>query len=145
MSETSIAQQMVMNNLSMTSQIMQGTFGVISNISNMQKANSNNGIANFTVTNSLGKLAYAVEGDSKYKEELDTNNDGIITYNEYVKSITDSISSKYNIPKNSTSFLYGEDSQTGLLTFSVTNMGKVLNAYLNNSIQFPSGLIEQEV
>lgn len=144
MSETSIAQQIVMNNLSMTSQIMQGSFGVISNISNMQKANNNNGISNITVKNSLGRIAYAVEGDSKYKKELDTNGDGFITYNEYVKSITDNISSKYKIPKNSTSFMYGEDSQTGLLTFSVTNMGKVLNAYLNNSIQFPSGLIEQE-
>ena len=145
MPETSIAQQLMMNNLSMTSQVMQGAFDAVSNISNMQKANNNNGIANLTVTNSLGRLAYAVEGDSKYKEELDSDNDGIITYNEYVKSITDSISSKYNIPKSNTTFSFGQDFQTGLLTFSVKNMGKIFNAYLNNSVQFPSGLIEQEV
>lgn len=145
MPDTSIAQQLMMSNLSMNSQIMQGTFGVISNISNMQKSDSSKDITSATVTDSVGKLAYAVEGDSKYDEEIDTNKDGIITYNEYVKSITDSISSKYYIPKSETTYSFGEDPKTGLLKFSVNSVGKMLAAYINNSIQLPSGIIEQEV
>lgn len=144
MSETSIAQQLTMNALAMNSQVMQGAFGVISNISNMQKASSSNGLANLTVTNSLGKLAYAVEGDSKYNEEIDSNEDGIITFNEYVKYVTESMSSKTNIPKTSTTYTFGEDSQTGLLKFSVSNIGKVMSAYLNNSVQLPIGFVEKE-
>lgn len=145
MNETTIAQQLMMNNLSMTSQIMQSTFSAISNIGNLSNSNNNFNIADLTVTNSLGSLAYAVEGDAKYDEEIDVNNDGIITYNEYVKSITDSISSRLNIPKSNTIFSFGEDSQTGLLTFSVQNIGKILTAYMNNSIQLPLGIIEKEI
>ncbi len=145
MNESTIVQQLMADSLSVTSQIMQSAFKPVSNIGNSSNGNNNFNIANLTVTNSLGSIAYAVEGDLKYDEKLDINNDGIITYNEYIKSITDSISSKYNIPKNSTLYMYGEDSQTGLLTFSVKNMSKILTAYLNNSIKFPSGLIEQEV
>ena len=145
MPETSIAQQLMMNNLSMTSQIMQGTFSTLSNTGNLSNNSNVFNVANLTVTNSLGKLAYAVEGDSKYKEDIDSDDDGIITYNEYVKYITENSLQKYNIPQNNTSFMFGENSQTGLLTFSVRNMGKVLNAYLNNFVQLPSSLIEQEV
>ncbi len=149
MTDTAFAQQLMMSNLSMTSQIMQGTFSAISNIGNLQNSTNSSGvnsIANYTVTNSLGKLAYAVEGDSKYNEEIDTNGDGIITYNEYVKYISDTISSKFNLPENpSTTFKLDTDSQTGLLTFSVTNMTKILTSYLNNSVQLPSSFIETEI
>ena len=144
MPETSIAQQLMMNNLSMTSQVMQGAFDAVSNISNMQKSDSGNGIANLTVTNSLGKLAYAVEGDSKYNEKIDSNADGIITFNEYVKYVTENMSSKVNVLKTSTTYTFGEDSQTGLLKFSVSNIGKVMSAYLNNSVQLPIGFVESE-
>lgn len=142
MSDISFSQQLMMNNLEMNSQILQGAFSTSSGIISLQ--NKNNNISSLTVTNNLGKLAYAVEGDLKYKEEIDADEDGIITYNEYVKYVTNGISSKYNIPKNETTFSLKEDSQTGLLKFSVTNMGKILTAYLNNSVQLPSGLIEKE-
>ncbi len=141
MTETTTHQLMI-NNLH--SQIMQDTFNVIANIGNSQKDNKNNWITSLTATNSFDKLAYAVEGDSKYKQEIDSNSDGIITYDEYVKYVTENISSKYNIPKSSTTFWAGEDSQTGLFKFSVTNMGRILSSYLNNSTQFPAGIIEQE-
>ena len=148
MSDISYSQQLMMSNWEMNSQIMQGTFSAISNISNLQNKNSTNNISNLTVTNSLGKLAYAVEGDSKYKEEIDSNEDGIITYNEYVKYITESRLSKYNLSdsaNNTVTYKLSEDSQTGLLKFSVTNMKKVLASYANNYSQKFASLIEQEV
>lgn len=144
MSETTFAQQLMMSNWEMNSQIMQGTFSTLSNINNLQNKNNTNSISSFSVKNNLGRLAYAVEGDSKYKEEIDSNEDGIITYNEYVNYIADRTASKYNIPKNETTFSYQEDPKTGFLKFSVTNMGKVLSAYLNNSVQLPIGFIEKE-
>lgn len=145
MPETSIAQQLMINSLSMNSQIMQGTFSALSNIGNLSNNNNVFDTANYTVTNSLGKLAYAVEGDSKYDEKYDTNGDGIVTYNEYIKYITDSMMSKYNIPQSNTVFQNGIDSLTGLNKFTVTNIGRVLSSYLNNYAQLPTGIIEQEV
>ena len=145
MPDTSLAQQLTMNNLAMNSQVMQGAFSAINNISSMQKNDSSNGIAKLSVTNSIGKLAYAVEGDPKYKEEIDYNNDGTISFNEYVKYVTENMSSKSSVPKSSTTYSMKEDPKSGLLKFSVNNMSKVLSAYLNSSIQLPSGLIEKEV
>ena len=144
MPDTQFAQQLMMSAWEMNSQVLQGTFGVISNISNMQKADSKNGIANLTVTNSLGKLAYAVEGDSKYDEKYDTNDVGIVTFNEYVKYVTDNMASKYYIPKSNTIFQNGIDSLTGLNKFTVTNIGRVLSNYLNNYAQLHEGIIEKE-
>lgn len=147
MTDISFAQQLMMSNWEINSQIMQGTFGTISNISNSQNKNTTNNISNFTVTNSLGKLAYAVEGDAKYKKELDTNNDKIVTYNEYVKHITESRLSQYNLTENgkkSVVYSLEEDSQTGLLKFSITDMNKAQASYLSNYVQLPLSLIEQE-
>jgi len=148
MTDTSFAQQLAMSNLEMTSQIMQGTFKAISNISGIKSSQeSKNTVADLTVTNRSGKLAYAVEGDSKYDEEIDTNDDGIITYNEYVKYVTSTRLSKYNVQdssENKITFGLNKDSQTGLLKFSITNMTKILTAYMNNANQLPSGFIEKE-
>ena len=147
MSDISFAQQLTMNNWEMNSQILQGAFSTISGISNSQNTSKTNNIANLTVTNSLGKLAYAVEGDSKYDKAIDSNEDGIITYNEYVKYITESRLSKYNLTdssNNSVTYNLSKDSQTGLLKFSVTNMKKVMTSYLNNYVQLPTSLIENE-
>ena len=147
MTDISFAQQLMMSNWEMNSQIMQGAFGAISNIGNSQNKSTTNNISNFTVTNSLGKLAYAVEGDSKYDKAIDSNEDGIITYNEYVKYITESRLSKYNLTdssNNSVTYNLSEDSQTGLLKFSVTNMKKVMTSYLNNHVQLPTNYIEEE-
>lgn len=147
MSDISFAQQLTMNNWEMSSQILQGAFSTISGISNSQNKSKTNNIANLTVTNSLGKLAYAVEGDSKYDKAIDSNEDGIITYNEYVKYITESRLSKYNLTdssNNSVTYNLSKDSQTGLLKFSVTNMKKVMTSYLNNYVQLPTSLIENE-
>lgn len=147
MTDISFAQQLMMSNWEMNSQIMQGTFGTISNISNSQNKNTTNNISNFTVTNSLGKLAYAVEGDSKYDKAIDSNEDGIITYNEYVKYITGSRLSKYNLTdsaNNTITYNLSEDSQTGLLKFSITDMNKAQASYLSNYVQLPLSLIEQE-
>ena len=147
MTDISFAQQLMMSNWEMNSQIMQGAFGAISNIGDSQNKSTTNNISNFTVTNSLGKLAYAVEGDSKYDKAIDSNEDGIITYNEYVKYITESRLSKYNLTdsaNNTVTYNLSEDSQTGLLKFSVTNMKKIMTSYLNNYVQLPTSLIEEE-
>ena len=147
MTDISFAQQLMMSNWEMNSQILQGAFSTISSISNSQNTSKTNNIANLTVTNSLGKLAYAVEGDSKYDKAIDSNEDGIITYNEYVKYITESRLSKYNLAdsaNNTVTYNLSEDSQTGLLKFSVTNMKKVMTSYLNNYVQLPTSLIEDE-
>lgn len=147
MTDISFAQQLMMSNWEMNSQILQGAFSTVSNISNSQNTSKTNNIANLTVTNSLGKLAYAVEGDSKYDKAIDSNEDGIITYNEYVKYITETRLSKYNLTdsaNNTVTYNLSEDSQTGLLKFSVTNMKKIMASYLNNYVQLPTSLIEEE-
>ena len=146
MLDTSFAQQLLMSDAVRDSQIMKSAFSTISKVSNAQKNKANN-LKNLTTANNFGKLAYAVEGDAKYKKELDTNNDRIVTYNEYVKHITESRLSQYNLTENgkkSVVYSLEEDSQTGLLKFSITDMNKAQASYLSNYVQLPLSLIEQE-
>lgn len=140
MAELSLQNQIRLSNLELSSQLMQGTFSTISKING-----AGNPLAAISTNKNSGKLVYAAEGDSKYKEELDSNNDGVITYNEYIKHVTDSLSSKNNIPKLSTYFKNEEDSETGLRKFTVTNLSKVLTSYLNANYRLPIGFIEEEV
>ena len=61
MAELSIADQVRMSNLELKSTLMQNMFDTSSSISAIQKA-----------VNSKNNMVYAEEGDSKYKEEIDT-------------------------------------------------------------------------
>lgn len=139
----SAAHQLMMNNLSMNSQIMQSAFDAVNNLSNRKNSSKTNQVSQLSVTNNVSKVAYAVEGDSKYDKEIDTNGDGIITYNEYVRHIAER-ASKYNLPKSETTYSFGEDSKTGLFKFSVNNINKVFTAYMANTIQLPTSFIEKE-
>ena len=140
MAELSLQSQIKMSNLELTSQLMQGTFNSISKISKSQSM-----LTSLGVNNNSGKLIYASEGDVRYKDEIDTNDDGVVTYNEYVKYVTDNLSAKNNIPKSVTLFKNEEDSDTGLTKFTVTNLSKVISSYLNASAKFPISLIEKEI
>lgn len=139
MSASEVQNQLRLSNLQLSSQLMQGTYGAVS-----QMGNSKNTLTQLNTVKSQNAQLYAVKGDSKYKTEYDSNKDGKITYNEYIKYVSDSISSKNNIPISKISFRTEEDYQTGLNQFNVINMKKILWSYLNSSINLPAGLIEEE-
>jgi len=77
---------------------------------------------------------YAVEGDAKYDKEIDSDSNGIITYNEYVKYLsTQRIeNSNSSALRNLARFAASEDSETGAKTFTITDVGKSLRSYINN-------------
>lgn len=139
MAELSLQSQIALSNLELTSKLMQG----LNNVSKTET--SKNQLTALKLNKNGGKFAYATKGDARYKKEIDTDNDGIVTYNEYVKYITENLSEKNNIPKSLTSYTNEEDAETGLLTFKVTNLRKALISYINNASNLPVSLIEEEV
>lgn len=139
MAEMSLANQIALSNLELTSKLMQG----LNNVSKTET--SKNQLTALKVNKTSGKFAYATKGDARYKKEIDTDNDGIVSYNEYVKYITENLSEKNNIPKSLTTYTNEQDEETGLLTFKVTNLRKALISYMNNAANLPVSLIEQEV
>ncbi len=133
MAELSIADQVRMSNLELKSTLMQNMFDTSSSISAIQKA-----------VNSKNNMVYAEEGDSKYKEEIDTDSDGKITYNEYVKYISQQNLKKYEIPTNQTTFKSLYDNELGFKKTQILSMGKALAAYMKNSALLPQGIISRE-
>lgn len=133
MAELSFADQLKLSNLELKSTLMQNMFDTSSSISALQKS-----------INSRNNLAYAVEGDSKYDEEMDTDSDGTITYNEYVKYISQQNLKKYDIPTNQTTFKNIFDSDTGLTKTQILNIGKAFSNYIANASVLPKGIINKE-
>jgi len=133
MAELSFADQLKLSNLELQSTLMQNMFDTSSSISALQKS-----------INSKNNLAYAVEGDNKYDEEMDANSDGTVTYNEYVKYISQQNLSKYNIPTNQTTFKSIFDSDTGLTKTQILNIGKAFSTYIANSALLPKGIISKD-
>ena len=133
MAELSVFDQIMMNNLDLKSTLMQNMFGTSSAINTLQKS-----------VTSKNNMAYAVEGDKKYDEEMDTNGDGTVTYNEYIKYITSQNLKKYNLPENSTTFKNIFDKESGTNKTQILNLGKALSSYITNSTVLPQGIISKE-
>ena len=132
MASFSIADQMRMNNLDLNSMLMQNMFGVSSSIDSAQKTSSTNA------------LAYAVKGDKKYDAEMDTDSDGTVTFNEYVKYISSKNLKKYNLPEKSTIIKNLFDSESGATKTQILNYGKALSTYLLNSAVLPQSIISKQ-
>ena len=137
MPDLSAFDQIMMNNLDLKSTLMQNMF-------------SSNTTANPLVANlqqavqSKNNMVYAAKGDSKYKEDMDADEDGTITYNEYVQYVSQQNLKKYNIPTNSTTFKNIFDKDSGTNKTKILNLGKVLSSYLVNSALLPQNKISKE-
>lgn len=94
--------------------------------------------------NSKNSMTYAVKGDDKYDEDIDTNSDGTITYSEYIKYATKQGLERYNLPTNSTTFSKLFDSESGMTKPQILNLSKALNSYLTTSKILPQSLITKE-
>ena len=134
MADLSAYDQIMMNNLDLKSTLMQNMFGTSSSLAALQKS-----------VNSKNNMPYAIEGDKKYNAEMDTDSDGVVTYNEYVKYISNQNLSKYNIPTNSTTFKSIFDSETGTNKTQILNLAKALSSYISNYTVLPQGIISKEV
>ena len=143
MAELSISDQIKLSTLDLNSQLLQGTFSAISKVSG-QKTTQTNSLTSALTSNNFS--VYAVEGDSKYKEEIDSDDDGIITFNEYVKYVSEqSFNDKTNNAlKNLARYTKTEDSETGTEKVTIQNLGKAIRSYLNSSITLPQGKINAE-
>ena len=133
MASLTVAEQMRMNNLDLNSMLMQSMFSASSSISSAQKAMTTNA------------LAYAVKGDKKYNKEMDTDSDGTVTFNEYVKYISSQNVSKYKLPENKTVIKNLFDVENGANKTQILNYGKALSSYILSSTVLPQSLISKEV
>ena len=100
--------------------------------------------ANIQVNDLLEKInsksddkIYAVRGDDKYDEVIDSNSDDKITYKEYVDYCVEH--AKTNEQKSNTRF---EQTENGL--FKTTSYGKALNAYARAESEPVQGMYEYE-
>ena len=142
MTEASVANQIRLSMLELNSQILQNNANTIANL-NTKKSKTNTVANALTSTNSF---IYATKGDSKYKEEIDTNSDNIITFNEYVKYINEQNFSNTNSAiQNLARFTKTEDSDSGVETITIQNLGKAIRNYTNNYLTLPESLINTEV
>lgn len=90
------------------------------------------------------KHVYASKGEYKYNKDMDTDNDGSITFSEYAKYISeqsfaqnDNLKSLYNLTK----YTKTTDAESGLRLLTVFNYGKALRTYINSSANLPTSLI----
>ena len=139
MATSSVANEIKLSMLELNSQIMQGTTSVISNIGGAKKQTN----VLSEVLNTKNDPVYAKKGDSKYKSEIDSNDDGVITFNEYVQYISEqSFSTSANDAlKNLARYTKTQDSETGLEMVSIQNLGKAIRSYITNSVLLPQGKI----
>lgn len=133
MADLSVWDQIKMNNLDLKQTLMQNMFDSNSSILNLQKTNS-----------SKNNMTYAVKGDNKYDEEMDSDSDGTITYNEYVRYISQQNLKKYNIPANSTVLKNIFDTDSGTSKSQILNYGKAISSYIVNSALLPQGIISKK-
>ena len=68
---------------------------------------------------------YAVSGDKKYNEAMDSDNDGKVTYKEYIDYCVEHVKTKEQ--KSNTKVEQTEDG-----VFKTTSIGKALNAYASS-------------
>lgn len=129
MAAFTVSDQIRMNSLDLNSMLMQSMFSASSSIGTAQKTASTN------------VLAYAVKGDSKYDEEMDSDSDGTVTFNEYIKYVSSQNLSKYKLPENSTVIknLFNTESGTGKT--QILNYGKALSNYILSSTVLPNSII----
>ena len=142
MATTAAANEIKLSMLELNSQIMQGTTSVISNIGGLKKQTN----PLMEALSSTDVHVYAKKGDSKYKEEIDINDDGTITFNEYVKYINEQnfSTSANDALKNLARYTKTQDDETKTETITIQNIGKAIRSYMTNSILLPQGKINTE-
>ena len=138
-----LSNQLSMNMMQVNSQIVSGL-----NPLTIKKTdtNSSKGIQSIDIKTN-NKQVYASKGEYKYDAEMDTDNNGIVTYSEYVKHISEQSFGNTNVKSlyNLTKFQKTTDSDSGLQLLTVYNYGKALRTYINSSAKLPNSMISAEI
>lgn len=90
------------------------------------------------------EMVYAKEGDKNFDEAMDTNGDGTITYDEYMKYCEENAVAQYSESPTKTVVAKSENSETGVLSIRPINIGKALSAYTTSEIHMPEAKIKSE-
>lgn len=87
---------------------------------------------------SESEAIYAKEGDDKYKEEIDSNNDGKITYDEYLKYCEEQEKAQETTQPEKAELSTDEE------RIVVKNEGKAINQYTKTETEEPESKVEKE-
>ena len=90
------------------------------------------------------EVVYAKEGDKNYNKVMDENEDGTITYDEYMKYCEANAVSQYSENPGKTVVEKNENTDTGILSIRPINIGKALSAYSTSEIHMPEAKIKDE-
>ena len=117
---------------------------LVNQIHNNNEKNTINSISDQTnellnkINSKNDNKSYAVRGDDKYNEAMDSNNDGKVTYKEYIDYCLEHV--KNSEQKSNTR---AERTENG--EFKATSYGKAVNAYARAESQSVQGMYEYEV
>ena len=138
-----VSNQVNLNMLQLSSQLVQE----FSQLSIGNNSNANSALNFINNSKNSSKIVYAVKGDSRYDEEMDADSDSIVTFNEYVKYLSEQKLGTKTLPNNLAKFTKTIDSETGLETVRITDIGKSIRTYLNNylSLNFANTKISTKV
>ncbi len=120
------------SSLQLNMQLLQGALKSSSKISNSQNNNSEQ------------PAVYAKEGDAKYDKAMDANEDGTVTYEEYIKYCEEHAASTYSQNPSFTAVAKVKDADTEIESVRPLNIGKALGAYSNSGIRMPEAHIKSE-
>ncbi len=90
------------------------------------------------------EAVYAKKGDANYNEEMDANEDGAVTYEEFIKYCEEHAASTYNKNPGFTKAVKTQDSEAGIQSVRPLNIGKALSTYSQSGIKMPEAHIKSE-
>lgn len=123
---TSVSNQIMMNQLELNSQLLQSTSALSSKL--------------HEVSTQAKTMSYAKEGDSKYDETMDSDSDGIISYDEYMEYCKENAVSVNN--DSGKTIIEKDSDANGIKTIHV---GKAFEMYSKASTTMPEAKIFSEV
>lgn len=138
----SVNEQVKYGMLELNSQIMQNTANTILKVSGLQKQTK----ALTDVLKTKNDIAYAKKGEARYKAEMDSDNDGIINFDEYVKFInSQTFSTSANDALNNLArYITTKDAETEIEKVTIQNIGKAIRSYQVFSTLLPQGKVNTE-
>lgn len=110
----------------------------------MQSALNTSSKINGSKSETENEMVYAKEGDARYDKEMDANEDGTITYDEYIKYCEEHAASTYTDNPGKTVVEKIKDSESNIQSIRPINIGKALSSYSNSGIEFPEPKIKSE-
>jgi len=129
----------------MTSTINQLRMSMLDTHYHSIKNLKNNSLSNIEDLNTKNNdEIYAKDGEFKYEKAMDYNEDGIVTYDEYMRYCEENAVSQYSENPNFTTVQKLIDTNAQIQSIRPINIGKALNIYSQMESNEIESVVESE-